>query len=372
MSLFAEPLALLSRLVSTPSESGREQALQGLLLAELARAGLSAEPIGDGLVVRIGGPGPRLLLVSHLDTVPVGQGWSGDPYDGTWHAQPDGDQRLVARGANDAKASGAAMLAALCALAPRGAALGGELLVALNATEETSNQGMRDLLAAIGPPDGAAVGEPTGLEVVRAQSGLVVIAAHFAGQSCHAAHAGRVPHHNALLSAARALAALPDVLFLEGQHPLLGRSSLVPTVLEAGQRHNVVPDRARAVFDGRLAPPHGGPQALALLAERLPGARLELCSERLKPCETDPNHPLVLAALEAAGRSRAIGSNTLSDMALLQGVPAVKVGPGETVRSHTADEFVLASEVLAGARFYTRFAERCFEALRQPAALAAR
>jgi acetylornithine deacetylase len=55
-------------------------------------------------------------------------------------------------------------------------------------------------------------------------------------------------------------------------------------------------------------------------------------------------------------------------MALLQGVPAVKVGPGETVRSHTADEFVLASEVLAGARFYTRFAERCFEALRQPAA----
>jgi acetylornithine deacetylase len=366
VSLFNDPLTLLSRLVSTPSESGREQALRDWLLGELRRAGFSAEPVGDGLLARAGGPGPRLLLVSHLDTVPVGQGWTGDPLDGTWHPQADGDQRLVARGANDAKASGAAMLCALASLVASsrgGRDLPGEVIVALNATEETNNQGMRDLLAAIERPDGAAVGEPTGLEVVRAQSGLVVFSAHFAGQSCHAAHAGRVPHHNALLSAARALARMPDVLFFEGEHALLGRSTLVPTVLQAGARHNVVPDAARVVFDGRLAPPLAAVDAERLLAAHLPGARLELNSDRLRPVETSADHPLVQAALEASGRRQAIGSNTLSDMALLVGVPAVKVGPGETVRSHTPDEYVLASEVLAGARFYTRFAQRALVAL---------
>jgi acetylornithine deacetylase len=366
VSLFSDPLLLLSRMASTASESGREQELRDWLLHELRQAGFSAEPVGDGLLARAGGPGPRLLLVSHLDTVPIGQGWIGDPLDGTWHAQADGDRRLVARGANDAKASGAAMLAALAALvaAKRGGRdLPGEVIVALNATEETSNQGMRDLLSAIGQPDGAAVGEPTGLEIVRAQSGLVVLAAHFAGRSCHAAHAGRVLHDNALLAAARALAPLPDVLFLAGEHALLGRSTLVATVLEAGKRHNVVPDASRVVFDGRLAPPFNAGDAERLLAQHLPSARLELCSDRLKPVETSADHPLVLAALEAAGRSQAIGSNTLSDMALLVGVPAVKVGPGQTVRSHTPNEFVLASEVLEGARFYTRFAELALAAL---------
>jgi acetylornithine deacetylase len=95
----------------------------------------------------------------------------------------------------------------------------------------------------------------------------------------------------------------------------------------------------------------------------MPHAKVGVRSARLKPFETPEDHPLVQAALATAGRTRAIGSSTMSDMALLQGVPAVKCGPGDTARSHTPDEFVLLPELEAGVEFYTRFAPRALSAL---------
>src|SRR5690606_13045048 len=106
-----------------------------------------------------------------------------------------------------------------------------------------------------------------------------------------------------------------------------------------------------AVIDVRLAPPLTAGDAVAMLAARLPHATVAIRSERLRAVETGEDHPLVRRALEAAGRSAAIGSTTLSDMAFLGAVPAIKCGPGETARSHTPDEFVRRDEVLAGARF---------------------
>jgi acetylornithine deacetylase len=95
----------------------------------------------------------------------------------------------------------------------------------------------------------------------------------------------------------------------------------------------------------------------------MPSALVSVRSERLTPVETDGDHPLVRAALTAARRDRATGSRTMSDMALLPGVPAVKVGPGSTERSHTPDEFVLAEEVDAGVAFYTRVLPAALAAL---------
>jgi acetylornithine deacetylase len=222
---------------------------------------------------------------------------------------------------------------------------------------------MRAVLAALGRPDGAVFGEPTGLEVVRAQAGLAILKAEWKGRSCHAAHVARAEHANALLAAAREVATLPSYLVPGEPHPLLGQSTIAPTVLAAGTRHNVVPDLARLTLDCRLTPPHSGETARALVAERLPGAEVAVVSARLAPFETPAEHPLVRAALAAAERSTAVGSMTLSDMALLQGVPAIKCGPGETSRSHTADEYVLASELEAGARFYARLVPAALEAL---------
>lgn len=358
------PHALLSALVATPSPSGSESACADLVVAWCAANGLDATRIEDNVVVRVssGLDGPRLLLTSHLDTVPVGAGWNGDPFDGTWHGG-----RLTARGANDAKASVAAMLWTAKTLAASRSPLAGELVVACNVSEETSNAGMRvvlDHLAAAGLPlDAAVVGEPTALEVVRAQAGLCVLEATWHGTSCHAAHVARTPHVNALVRAAEELATFGAFRTLATEHPLIPPSSLTPTVLESGTRHNVVPDTAKAVFDARLAPPDDAADCLTLLTELLPGADVTVRSDRLRAVDTPADHPLVTAALAASGSSAAIGSSTLSDMALLCDLPAIKCGPGETQRSHTANEYVTATELSAGVGFYSALVPRALAAL---------
>lgn len=348
----------LAELVAIPSVSGDESKAADWVVAHFVARKLDVERVGHSVIARVArGRGPRVLLHSHLDTVPVGQGWTRDPYAARWE-----DGRLVGRGANDAKASVIAMAAALEAFAER-PGVPGEAIVAFTACEETTNSGMADVLARIGAPDGGFCGEPTGLEVVRAQSGLAVLVAEWHGRSCHAAHVARVSHENALFAACRELDATAPYLALAGEHPLLGPSTTVATVLRAGERSNVVPDRAEAIFDARLSPLHRASDVVDLLAARMPSASLRIRSERLKPVETSADHPLVRAALVAAGKTRAIGSNTMSDMALLAGVPAVKVGPGETARSHTPNEFVLESEVQAGVAFYTRVLPLALEAL---------
>jgi len=350
---------LLRELVAIPSTSGDEAAVAAFATATLSAAGLEVRRIGNSVVARLArGGGPSFLLFSHLDTVPVGEGWTRASHGAGW-----ADGRLYGRGANDAKASAAAMMTALIEEARQPCGEAGELLLALNANEETDNSGMRAVLAELGLPDGAVCGEPTGLEVVRAQAGLALLTAVWTGRSCHAAHVARAEHGNALLLAASEIAYLPRFLSPGAEHPLLGTSTIAPTVFQAGKRHNLVPDRAELVFDCRLAPPHDAARARAVVAERLPTAEVRITSERLKPFETAEDHALVRAALGAAGRARATGSMTLSDMALLTGVPAVKCGPGDTARSHTPDEFVLADELDAGVRFYRRLIPAALAAL---------
>jgi acetylornithine deacetylase len=331
-----------------PSVSGEEAAIAQLCAEWLERAGLEVTLVERSVVARLrGGDGPRLLLNTHFDTVPAGEGWERDPWDVAWE-----EERLVGLGANDAKASVASMMVAARALA-EGPPLAGELLLAINHEEETTNAGMAAVLEHMGLPDLAITGEPTGLEVVRAQAGLAVLTATWKGHSCHAAHVTRVEHENALLLAAADLTGFPRPTPFAGEHPLLGPSTLTPTVLHSGERHNKVPDLAEAVFDARLAAPHDAEECLEVLREYLPHAEARVRSKRLAAVETSETHPLVQAALRHAGRTRAIGSNTLSDMALLPGVPAIKCGPGETARSHTPNEFVTRAELAAGASFYT-------------------
>ena len=350
---------LLREMVAIQSNSGAEDELAAYVCDLLRVEGLDYERSGNTVLARIGrGRGPKLLLNSHLDTVPVGGGWTHAPFGEDWR-----DGRLYGRGSNDAKASAAAMLTTLVLLAKNARELRGEVQLALTACEETTNAGMGAALERLGLPDGAVTGEPTGLSVVRAQSGLTVLTAEWRGRSCHAAHVARVDHDNALLTAARELGASAPYVEVGREHPLLGKSTLVATVFESGQRHNVVPDRALVLFDGRLAPPYLAADAVAALESRLPHAEVGVRSARLQPIETALDHPLVVAALSAARQSEAVGSSTLSDMALLQGVPCVKCGPGETARSHTSDEYVLLSELEAGAAFYARFVPLALEAL---------
>ncbi|MAB79778.1 MAG: hypothetical protein CMJ89_10545 [Planctomycetes bacterium] len=340
-----EALDLLSCLVACPSPSGKEAAISELTAGVVEELGLKCEHVGESVLAYAQRCDPKILYVSHLDTVPVGAGWSVDPFAARWI----GDQ-LVGRGACDAKASAAAMLWSLSEAAKEGAADG--VVVALTTCEETTNTGMGDVLGRLGMPELAVVGEPTGLEVVRAQGGLAIIEAEWRGKSCHAAHAYHTSHTNALVEASKELGSFGFVHELPSEVGLLGPTTIVPTVMNAGERHNVVPDAATAIFDCRLSPPHDAATCLDRIALSLPGASLRIRSDRLKAIETGADHRLVQVALGIAGKDSAIGSNTLSDMALLQGVPAIKCGPGDSLRSHKPDEFVTEEEFLAGCHFY--------------------
>lgn len=356
MSRF-DPADFLLRLVATPSVSGEEGAAADLVVALASEHGLSCDRLGNTVRVRIGASeGPRLWLLSHLDTVPVGNGWTAPAYPIAW----DGD-RLVGRGSNDAKVCGVSMLGAAIALAQQ--ELPGRVEVILTAQEETTNAGMGDALEAFGSPDACVCGEPTSLEVVCAQGGLGVLKAEWRGVSCHAAHAATVKNENALLAASRDLARFPSALPVGSPHPLLGTTTVVATQLKSGERHNVVPDLAEAIFDARIAPGVTADDVRAAIAELLPHAAVTIRSKRLSAVETAPDHPVVRAALRAAGRAAPIASRTLSDMAFLPGIPAVKCGPGATARSHTPDEFVLREELLAGVEFYTKAAPAILAAL---------
>ncbi len=355
--------ALAAQLVRIQSPSGSEEAVAQFCAQWFESKGLATERLDKTLVVRVPGkPGPRLLLNSHYDTIPAGDMWETDPWDVAWI-----DERLTGLGANDAKGCVAAMMMATAELAA-GPALNGELILSLHQEEETNNRGMELVREHVGPVDLAITGEPTGCEVIRSQSGLAVFRLNWQGKACHAAHISRVDHENALLQAAGELAQWKAPFLLPGEHELLGPSTLSPTVMHSGSRHNLIPDGAEVIFDARLAPPHDAAECVRILEEAFPQAKVTVRSERLGPKDTAADHPLVLEALAVLGHQRALGSNTLSDMALLPGVPAIKCGPGQTVRSHTAGEFITRQELQQGAEFYSQVIPRVFNALQsQPA-----
>lgn len=348
-----EILALHRELVAIPSVSGEEAAVAEHVASWLGARGVACERIG-GSVVAQAGAGPVLLLDTHLDTVPAAPGWSRDPWQ-PWRESG----RVHGLGANDAKASVAAMSAAFVSLARERWPF--RLTLALVEGEETKGIGTETVLAALTEREqgflGAVFGEPTGLEVAIAQKGLLVLELVAHGDACHAAHAGRLGARNAAVELARDLVAL-STLDLGPPHPLLGAATLTPTVVQAGTARNVVPAEARAVLDVRTVPVETHAETIARV-QRAAASDVRVLSSRLEPRETSAGEQVVRAALAANPGARPYGSPTLSDLVFARGIPAIKCGPGESERSHTPDEFVLEEEILAGAAFYERFVREC-------------
>lgn len=184
--------------------------------------------------------------------------------------------------------------------------------------------------------------------------------------SCHAANAAALGAANAARRLAHDLVALEGVDF-GPPHPRLGPVTVEPTQLRAGTARNVVPGEATALLDVRTTPGLHG-RGLVERLEAVVTGEVRVLSERLRPRETPEASPLVDAAREASPEARLFGSSTLSDLVFLEGIPAVKCGPGRTERSHTPDEYVLESEILDGARFYTRLVRAWAERLVETAA----
>jgi len=350
----------LRRYVAIPSLSKQEHALADCVAQELHNAGLSVSREGNNVWAEFGdAPRPRLLLNSHLDTVPAGGGWRHDP----WTPELT-DGKLSGLGANDAKGCVTAMLEAVLAVVRRvrgGARLRGTLVLALSAEEENSGAGLGTIRERLEPLDAALVGEPTSLTPMIAQRGLLIVKGTARGRTAHPANTPAGTPDNAVVRAAA------DVMRLQTfawgpAHPLLGPPHGHVTMLSGGVARNVIPDRCEFWLDVRTTPaePH------APLFERLRAAldsELTIHSDRLVPVETPQSETIVRAVARALPDHPPAGSPAMSDMVFLAGIPAVKIGPGDTRRSHTPNEFLHVEELAAGAAAYERIICEYFAAM---------
>jgi acetylornithine deacetylase len=340
---------LLEFLVSTPSVSGNEGRIANNISGILSAEGLTIQREGNSIWCTLGErERPHLLLLSHLDTVPPCGGWSRNPFKAHIEAG-----RLTGLGANDAKGSVVAMIMTAREIQHRN--FEGSITFAFVADEERGGEGIRTVKPKLGHIDAALVGEPTGLQVCTAQRGLLILRCSAHGKASHAAHAHL--GENAIQKAARDISRLAAMEF--EAHEDLGVTRAEVTQIAGGLARNQVPDRCDFFVDLRTTPNFDHASIAAEIDARLE-SEVAIHSHRYEPVATNASEVIVRAALEAAGASVGIGSVTTSDWAFLRGIPAVKVGPGNTDRSHLPNEYLLLSELENGVAFYSRFIHAYF------------
>jgi len=345
---------LLRRLVALPSPSGQEAALIDALVDELRGLGLNPLRYGDNLLCPVGEGPPRLLLLSHVDTVPPCEGWSGDPWAPRW----EGD-RLQGLGANDAKGCVVALVHGALRARAQGWPGPGSVLLALVAQEEVGGPGgLAALLPHLPPLAGAVVGEPTGNQPVTAQRGMLLLRCTARGTSGHVAHGTASGADNAIHRAARDIGRLAALRW--PPHPRLGETRAQVTTVTGGLQRNQIPDRCEFFVDLRTAPPQDHAALTAQVAALLE-SEVHLHSERYLPKATPPGSAIERAALRACGLSEGLASATVSDWAFLGDLPAVKLGPGDSLRSHRPNEYLLAAELERGAAVYAATIRAFFE-----------
>ncbi len=358
---------LLRDLVRFPSLSHHEGEIAAHVEAIGRAHGLAVWRDDDNVVLELGSGDDVLLLNSHLDVVPPSEAMPHGAFDAHETASADGPV-LWGRGTVDAKASGAAMLAAMLALRADGFdPPGGRVVLALTACEETGGgyNGMEALRPTLPPLAGAIVGEPTEMHPCLAQKGLVILALDATGRTAHAAraHLG----DNAVARMARALVAVGGIVF-DREDPYLGRATATPTMIDGGSAKNVVPDRCTAVLDVRAVPTYTPAELTALVRDAIadPAVAVRVHSDRFVPVSTDVASRIARAVAAAHPGGVPFGSPTASDWVFLADVPTVKMGPGPSERSHTPDERIELWKVEHAARIYEATARAFFGGARPP------
>ena len=345
--LLPTAVALLQQLIATPSFSTQEQDTAEVLEGLFHMMGIPCQRQGHNVWARARHwreGKPVVLLNSHHDTVQPAAGWQRHPFTPTLE-----DDRLYGLGSNDAGGPLVSLIAAFIHFYQR-EDLPFNLILAATAEEEISGlNGIAALLGELPPITLGIIGEPTQMQMAIAERGLMVIDAAAKGKAGHAARGEGV---NAIYLA------LEDIAWIRGYQfekvsPLLGPVKATVTQVQAGYQHNVVPDTCTYVIDVRTQECYTNAEVLGLL-QRHTQAELKPRSLRLNPSGIPDSHPIVQAGL-SLGLS-AFGSPTLSDQALCL-FPTVKIGPGDSARSHTADEYIAISEIEAGIEIYIRLLE---------------
>ena len=341
----ADAIALLKQLIAVPSVSRSEKDAADVMQRAMESYGFTPSREGNNLWVmseRWDNNRPTLLLNAHIDTVKPVATWTRDPFTPTI----EGD-RLYGLGSNDCGGGLVALLQTFRALVsaennnvpPAQESWRNVNLIYLASCEEevSGAGGIRAVLPLLPKIDVAIVGEPTGMQPAIAERGLMVIDGVAYGKSGHAARNEGV---NAIYEA------LDDLLFVrdhrfEKVSPLLGPTKMQCTVVNSGTQHNVVPDECRFIIDVRTNEYYTNEEVFDFLQNRIK-SQLKARSFHLHSSSIPLEHPLVQRCV--AMGMRPFGSPTLSDQALMR-FPSFKLGPGESSRSHSADEFVCLSEI---------------------------
>lgn len=341
-SLYAEAIGLLKQLIATPSFSKEEQGSAGVIQHFLQSHNIKAERLMNNVWCKnlyYDAAKPTILLNSHHDTVKPNPAYTNDPF-----CPKEMDGKLYGLGSNDAGGCLVSLLSAFIHFYSR-QDLKYNFIFAATAEEEISGtNGISALLPHLGKIDCAIVGEPTLLDMAIAEKGLVVLDCETKGV---AGHAARNEGENAIYKALKDIEWFASYQF-EKVSDLLGPVKMSLTMINAGSQHNVVPASCKYTVDVRVNECYTNEEIVEEVRRHV-SCSVEPRSLRLRSTSIDKLHPLVLAGVEL-GRNP-FGSSTLSDKAFMT-FPALKMGPGDSARSHTADEFIYLHEVKAGIETY--------------------
>ncbi len=344
-----EALDLLKKLIEIPSFSKEENKTGDLLEEFFHSQSIETKRFGNNVIALPKEFNPdksTVWLNSHHDTVKPNKGYTLDPFKAKIE-----DGKLYGLGSNDAGGCLVSLIATFCFFYDKEVPVNSFLIA--SAEEEISGKnGISSIIQELPECELAIVGEPTLNEAAVAEKGLMVIDAKVRGRAGHAARDEGV---NALYEALDDLNKIREFEFTR-KSEFLGKSKVSATIIQSGTQHNVVPDRCNYTLDVRVTDAYNLSEALEELKKNL-SAELTPRSMRLQSSKLPNNHP-IQGVLDKM-RIKKYGSPTLSDQALIP-FPSLKMGPGDSSRSHSANEFIYVHEIEGGIRNYIQLLENYF------------
>ena len=340
--LFDDSVDLLRKLISIPSLSKEEQQTAAVIEQFLEDRGVKTHRTVNNVWAyneHFDPKKPTILLNSHHDTVKPNQGYSNDPL-----AADIIDGKLFGLGSNDAGGSLVSLIAAFLYFYEK-KNLKYNLCQAATAEEEISGKnGIELIIPELGQLEFAIVGEPTLMDLAIAERGLMVLDCVSQGK---AGHAAREEGDNAIYKAIKDIEWFRTYEFAK-RSSLFGPIKMSVTVIEAGSQHNVVPVVCKFTVDVRVTDAYRNEEVLKIIRQNV-NCEVTPRSTRLKSSSISEDHSIVKAGI-SLGR-KTYGSPTTSDQALLD-IPSLKIGPGDSARSHMADEFIYVDEIEQGIDLY--------------------
>jgi len=336
-------IATLRKLISIPSISCKEE--EAVCFYEQALSQIGIRTIRDELNLIVFSPGfdpnkPTILLNSHIDTVKPVNGWTYDPFSPTLVGE-----RLYGLGSNDAGASLVSLAAAFAHLTSRPQP--NNFIYLVTCEEEISGAGGMEYMCKRLPDiHFGLVGEPTMMQPATAEKGLMVIDCEVKGRSGHAA---REEGDNALIKALPVIQSINGFTF-EKISELVGAVKCTVTQVKAGTQHNVIPDSCRFVVDIRTNACYSNKEIFETLQKSFPECEMET-RFLLNASHLEHEHPFVQRAIRLG--LKPYGSATVSDQSCLD-CPTLKMGVGDSARSHTANEYIELHEIREGIELYCR------------------